>query len=393
MKALTLHPAYTLFALNSLILFSSCAHKDKEAMPQSPYTIQKQIFQFKELPKLEGSKDKINLGGFSGLAYEGVNPVSGRKSFLTHTDRGPNSEQELTQDKLAARRFGLADFNPLLVRFELDEDTLSAKITEVKALRSKSGKAISGLPNVAPASKRKDADEIPLNSEGKTLESNASGLDPEAIVITSNGDYWMVEEYRPSILQFGSNGRLKNRYIPIGTRVKGMEAAVEALPATLANRQMNRGFEGLAQHNGKLYAFLQSPLDPKGLEVPVIEFDLKTKKVTGEFSYPLESTKADKIGDAVSIGKNRFLVIEQNSKTNNKSFRKIFEVTLLQGQPLEKKLVADLVELGFSHIEKFEGLTVLGPRSLALISDNDFAFTKPDASILVLLHLDKDLFE
>ncbi len=362
-------------------------------MPQSPYTIQKQIFQFKDLPKLEGSNDKISLGGFSGLAYEGVNPVTGRKSFLTHTDRGPNSEQELTEDKLAARRFGLPTFNPLLVRFELDEDTLTAKITEVKALKSKNGKAISGLPNLDPKSKRKDADEVPLSSDGKSLTYNPSGLDPEAVVMSADGDYWMVEEYRPSILQFGSNGKLKNRYIPAGTRVKGMEAAVEALPASLGNRQMNRGFEGLAQHNGKLYAFLQSPLDSKGLEIPVIEFDLKSKKVTHEFNYILESTKADKIGDAVAIGKNRFLVIEQNSKTNNQSFRKIFEITLAKGQPLEKKLVADLSELGFSHIEKFEGLTVLGPRSLALISDNDFAFAKPDASILVLLHLDKDLFE
>lgn len=156
---------------------------------------------------------------------------------------------------------------------------------------------------------------------------------------------------------------------------------------------MNRGFEGIAVQEGRVFAFLQSPLNPKGVEIPIIEFDTRSKKVLHTHNYKLESNKADKLGDAVSIGKNKFLVIEQNSKTDEKSFRKIYQVTLIKGQPLDKKLIADLSELGFSKIEKFEGLSVLGPRTLALVNDNDFSFIHPKESTLVLLHFDYDLFD
>lgn len=362
-------------------------------MIQNPNGIRSEVFHFKKLPSLEGSQDKIKLGGFSGLTYEGVNPDTGRKSFLTHTDRGPNSEQEKTKEGLAARRFGLSNFAPTLIRFELDEKELEAVITEVKPLKTSAGLPISGLPNLAPESKRKDADEVPLSEDGKALEYNPSGLDPEGVVQTPDGSYWMVEEYRPSILHFSKEAKLIKRYIPAGSRVKGMEAAVEQLPASLKNRQQNRGFEGLAINGTNIFAFLQSPLNPKGLEIPVIEFDTRSKKVVYEHIYTLESDKADKIGDAVSIGKNRFLVIEQNSKTNDKAFRKVFQVTLEKGKPLQKKLIVDLVEMGFAKVEKFEGMTILGPRSIALVNDNDFSFLHPDQAMLVLLHFATDLFE
>lgn len=378
--------------LAGLSLFLACSHKGK-LVTQNKSAIQKEIYLFKNLPTLKDSQDKVKLGGFSGLAYEGVNPKSGKKSFLTHTDRGPNSEQEITKEGKASRRFAVPAFTPQIVRFELEEATLSANITSVIPLKSKSGKLLSGQPNVDPKTQRADADEVPRSMDGESLSFDPSGLDLEAILQSADGDYWMVDEYRPSIVQFSKDGKLKNRYIPIGSRVTGMEAAVEVLPSSLAKRQMNRGFEGLARQGDKLYAFLQSPIDPKGIEIPIIEFDLKSRKVSQEYTYTLESKKADKIGDAIAIGKNKFLVIEQNSKTDSGSFRKIFEVTLDKGRTTRKKLIADLSELGFAHIEKFEGLAVLGPRGLALLSDNDFSFAREEDSLLVILHFSEDLFE
>ena len=35
---------------------------------------------------------KLFLGGFSGLHFEGIDPKTGRYKFITHTDRGPNAE-------------------------------------------------------------------------------------------------------------------------------------------------------------------------------------------------------------------------------------------------------------------------------------------------------------
>ncbi|MEZ4815358.1 MAG: esterase-like activity of phytase family protein [Bdellovibrionota bacterium] len=381
------------FAVASMLLTLSCTHTRSKPSHANTDTIRTETYLFKDLPHLEGSNGKIFLGGFSGLAYEGVNPKTGKKTFITVTDRGPNSEQELTKDKFPARRFGAPSFSPLIVHFELDEKTLTATVTQTLALKSSRGKTISGLSNLSPRTKRKDADELSLDENNNELPLDPSGLDPEGILQSANGDYWLVEEYRPSILQFSKDGQLKNRFIPIGSKIAGMDSAKEILPSHLTKRQLNRGFEGIALEGDKLFAFLQSPLKKKSLEIPVIEFDIKTKSVSNEYSYKLEGKDADKLGDAVSIGKNKFLVIEQNSKLGAGSFKKIFEVTLSKNQRRSKRIIADLSELGLSDLEKIEGITILGPRTIALINDNDFSFLRPDVSKLVLLHLNEDLFE
>ena len=57
---------------------------------------------------------KMRLGGFSGLAFEGATR-DGKLKFITHTDRGPNAEPTGIQ-----RPFLLPYFTPRIVRFTLD---------------------------------------------------------------------------------------------------------------------------------------------------------------------------------------------------------------------------------------------------------------------------------
>ncbi len=350
-------------------------------------------YHFDKLPKIAGTQ--IALGGFSGLVYEGINPKNGQMSFLTHTDRGPNSEQEI-HNGLASRRFALPDFQPRWVRFELDPIQKTAHVVQEILLSDTSGKALTGRPNTNPQTNTTDIDEVPLTLEGRPLPFNRSGIDPEGIAKDRNGNFWMIEEYRPSFLKFSPAGKLLARFVPHGSDTKNTPGAKEALPKTLRERQMNRGFEGLAIEGDHLYAFLQSPLESEvknSLEASIIEFNIQSEAFTHEYTYTFDGKEADKIGDATSLGNKKFLVIEQNSKTNHKSFRKVFEITLgKNSKDIQKRLLVDLTALGFGDIEKFEGLALIDAQRIAVLNDNDFAFAGPSPTLLGVIHLPVPLF-
>jgi hypothetical protein len=121
--------------------------------------------------------------------------------------------------------------------------------------------------------------------------------------------------------------------VPIGTALAAGQPegtfGEEVLPAVLAQRRQNRGFEAIAYDRGKIYAFVQSPLrNPVSLpnstlnklkNIRVVEFD-PDSLATKQYIYvmdnpdPLEETdsRADKIGDAVSFGNGEFLVLERD---------------------------------------------------------------------------------
>ena len=199
----------------------------------------------------------------------------------------------------------------------------------------------------------------------------------------------------------------------------------------LAQRRQNRGFEAITYDNGKIYAFVQSPLrnpgslsnsDLNGLRnIRVIEFEPITE-ATKEFIYVLDNpdlggepnTRADKIGDAVSFGNGEFLVVERDDDSlpadeRAKIEKKIYrfnlagttDVSSLTGpigttgktvdqltvsemlsnniQPIDKLLHVDLNEVGYNKVQKLEGLALIDSETLAVINDNDFGV----ANILV----------
>ena len=91
---------------------------------------------------------EIPLGGFSGLAFEGINPVTGRYKFVAHTDRGPNAEPTGI-----LRPFLLPQFAPEVVRFELDRNTGALTLTERIQLKDTNGELLTGrVFDLIPAS-------------------------------------------------------------------------------------------------------------------------------------------------------------------------------------------------------------------------------------------------
>ncbi|WP_161965564.1 choice-of-anchor I family protein [Steroidobacter cummioxidans] len=372
----------------------------------------------------------LYLGGFSGLAFEGTTG-DGKLKFITHTDRGPNGEPTGIN-----RPFLLPEFTPRLVRFTLDPYTGGFQLQQQILLQQANGKPLTGLPNAVLSNDTNQPynDEIGVDLFGKPTALDPLGADLEGIAIAEDGSFWMCDEYRPSIYHFDSEGRLIERLVPIGTHAaagkpvpapgQAGEYGVEALPAVIAQRRQNRGMEGIAIQDGKIYAFVQSPMrNPATLgnaalnamkNVRVIEYDPETR-ATRQFLYVMDNppavsaddTRADKIGDVAAVP-GGFLVVERDDdalpEDPIETITKKIYATRLNGAtdisalglfnvggvqksvdqmteeelatvgvvPMKKTLHVDLASAGYASVEKVEGLAVLDNGQLALINDNDF---------------------
>ncbi|MBN3890899.1 MAG: phytase [Nostoc sp. JL31] len=378
------------------------------------------IYEFENLPKLGTTSENqdIFLGGFSGLYFQGF-AANGNLKFVTNTDRGPNGEPDGVN-----RPFLLPDFQPEIVSFELNRTTGEITITNRTGLFRQDGTTpLTGLPNLqAVGNGLAYTDEIAVDLDNNVLANDPLGADLEGIVIAENGDYWMVDEYRPAIYHFDANGKLIDRFIPQGTATapnpdqSAGTFGTEVLPAVYAQRRNNRGFEAVALEGNKLYAFIQSPIDnpdvandgtsKASLNLRILEFDIVSKQVTGEYLYRLEGLPGtDKIGDAVSLGNGKFAVVERDDNATSAGNKLIYQIdltgatninnpanfTLPVGKtieqltsaelataninPVSKSLIANAAQLGYTGVEKLEGLALVAPNTLALINDNDFNIT------------------
>lgn len=392
-------------------------------------------YEFKDLPVLgttatvnpsnptqTGAGQEIRLGGFSGLAFEGA-AANGNLKFITHTDRGPNGEPDAQ-----GRPFALPDFQPQLVRFELNRTSGEISLTERIGLTRPNGQPLTGLPNLqSGAAGTAYTDEVAVDLFGNRLANDPLGSDFEGIAVAGDGTFWLVDEYRPGIYHFDPQGRLIDRFIPKGSPTATGEFGTPALPEVYAQRRNNRGFEAIALEGNKLYAFIQSAIDNpdtandstsrSSRNLRVLEFDISTKSVTGEYLYILDSisgsgtARTDKIGDAVSIGNGKFLVIERDDRASASANKLLYEIDLSGAtninatpsvggktieqlsvaelnaanlKPVSKRLVTNAAALGYTGVEKLEGLARIDANTIALINDNDFGIGGSAASAGVL---------
>ncbi len=404
--------------------------KDYSATPQVQATYE---WPAERLPVIgtPPASPTINLGGFSGLFYEGV-AKGGALKFIATTDRGPNGEPDPVT---GVRPFLLPQFTPRLVRFTVDPHSGRFSLDEQILLRNSDGTPLTGLPNTAIAGGTASTahnDEVPVDLNGNVLPLDRLGGDFEGIVVAADGTFWLPDEYRPAFYHFDRRGKLLQRYIPKGAHAAaglpvpaaGVAGAlgIEALPAVLGQRRQNRGMEAIAIRDGKIYGFVQSPLrNPVASTngqlnarqtVRIVEFDPATLQ-TRQFLYLMDNpastgatdTRADKLGDATATPEG-FLVVERDDDSLSTSdlsviTKKVYafslngatpitdandityggktldqmtpaELTAAGIAPIAKTLEVDLAAAGYADVQKVEGLALLDDGRLAVINDNDF---------------------
>jgi hypothetical protein len=385
----------------------------------------------------EGSNEKTRAefaDGFlpaygSGLAFKGT-AADGALEFYAITDRGPNGDGPTAPvpggggATNISKVFPAPSFAPSFGIVTVGKN--GALLQSSTPLKLDAARKLTGLP---PQSGVGSTGETPLTEnyvfDAAKAGFDANGLDPESMVLDkARNVLWTSDEYGPFIARINiATGVIEKKY--------GPGAGVADLPAVLSQRRPNRGMEGLALDaaSGRLHGFLQSPIDPKdgagksvkarppgGSNTDVrhiarfarwLEFDPATE-TSKMYAYPIDGSQYDKdrtgnakLGDMVSLGGGRFIVIEQGArKSDAKVFNKLMLVEIpadatdiaaldhnleissitqaVSGAadwstvvPMKKTELLDLNALGWLA-EKAEGLALVDENTLALVNDNDF---------------------
>ena len=353
----------------------------------------------------------IRLGGTGSGLWHGLHDRPNHLWMLS--DRGPNGKLRIAGQK--RRTFPVPDFSPVILHVELAGKEI--KILETIPIVDPAGKPVGGLTN------RESSSDVPYDYQGRRrLACDSSGMDPEGLVRTPEGIFWLAEEYSPSLVQCDPEGKVIKRYVPVGLRLEGVRYPVVAcLPRILGRRKDNRGFEGLTMApDGKtLYAVMQSPLaHPKkritktSCNVRLLAFDPVKEKPVAEFVYQLEphrtfgpntEDQSDvKLSGLAMVDKSTMLVLERTdelarlykvdlSTATNLLGTKWDEASTKPGleelgnpkaagiTPLQKTLVADLSRLP-KIPQKIEGVTLIDDRTVAVANDNDFDLGRFDSA-------------
>lgn len=347
--------------------------------------------------------NEIKVGGFSGLY-----PVPHRlDTFYAISDRGP-APDFVDANGHAFKCWAIPEFGPHILTIRLLPNG-RAVIVEAKALTRPDGSEISGLPTSLPAT------DVPFDFNLNQLPFDEDSIDAEGITIGPMGNFWVCEEYKPSVACVARNGRVLFRLIPQGT-LTGAERVptYDVLPAVLAKRRNNRGFEGIAYSpDGFVYAIVQRPLNNPNRAAAdangngrIVAINLRAllhcspEPLVRQYLYQMPPASSSvTVSDLFSTGPGRLLVPERLTD-------KLFEVNVAGATdltPLEDpstgKLIADptktleqlnpagLAALGIVPVtktivldsmtaidpllEKVEGVCVAGNR-IVLTYDNDF---------------------
>lgn len=370
-------------------------------------------------------------GGFGSAAAS--DPEGPGRVYLL-TDRGPNYDAGVDVKAFPAPAFG-----PVLGLFALPRRGNGDGLSLVRsvALRHADGSPFTGLPRPPGAGA---TGETPVAADGTALPLDPAGIDPEGLHVLRDGSFWVADEYGPALLHFDRNGRLLVARGPGGAG---------GLPAVLARRRPNRGFEGLTgDPDGRtLVAVVQSALDnPReaGRRSPLtrlLVLDTGSGR-TRQFLYQLDDP-AFMASDLAWIDERSLLVLEHDALflggTPAARAKRVYRVDLagatdvsdsldrpgglvLAGRTLEeldpaglaaagirpvaKALVVDLLAHGYPH-DKPEGLVVIDPATIGVVNDDDFgiidgpdrrpvvkrlpATGEPDRNVLWLVPLGRPL--
>ncbi|MFJ1812427.1 MULTISPECIES: esterase-like activity of phytase family protein [unclassified Streptomyces] len=345
----------------------------------------------------------VDLGGIGSDIF----PASRKGEFWTVTDRGPNGQIKVGGAK--RRTFPVPGFDPAIVRIRVSGDTV--KVLRAIPVTTSSGKPVTGLPNQA------GRDEEPYSYDAqRPLSYNPDGLDTEGIVRAADGSFWLADEYGPSLVHVSARGRVLTRYVPQGLNLTGTDyPVVEALPAVLLHRKVNRGFEGLAQlPGGDLVLAVQSPLSlpdtaagESSRTARLLRFSPKKRAVTAEYAYRFDpvgvvdpgedDTSELKISSVVAVGGDRLLVEERTDRAarlhlvrlsraadildsrwdddaTSPSLEQLDDPAASGVPVLPKRLVVDFGTVA-GVPGKIEGVALVDHATLALVNDNDFGMT------------------
>ncbi|MBR8840384.1 MAG: esterase-like activity of phytase family protein [Stigonema ocellatum SAG 48.90 = DSM 106950] len=234
-----------------------------------------------------GGANVNRLGGFgSDFYYDRYENV-----YYGVADRGPGG--------------GTIGYDTRVQKFSLEVNPRTGKISKFKLLKTILFKKPDGtnFNGFSPD----------LDPENGNPSLQGRSLDPEGFVVSPKGNFYVSDEYGPSIYEFSPKGifirafQTPDNLLPRDNQGNFNFATGPALTSDpiVSGRQGNRGFEGLTiSPNGKkLFAILQDPLINEGQDnqgnssgsysrnLRLVEFDTATGRSPVQYIYQLESVE------------------------------------------------------------------------------------------------------
>ena len=401
-----------LMALSALFLLSAAALAQDTATITATYTLPDLKLADVQNAILADSIDNdrgLLLGGIGSDLWHGADAPA--NEFWMITDRGPNGEVEVGEE--TRRTFPIPSFTPHILKVSVEGEAIT--VLETLPIVNAENQPVTGLSNL-----ERDEKPYDFSAEGE-LELNQEGLDSEGLVRASSGDFWVADEYGPSLVKINAEGQIVKRFVPQGIVYDATSfETVDSLPAVYASRRGNRGFEGLALSPDEttLYIALQSPLrnpdkatGDASRNTRILAFDIATETVVGEYVYQFqeasefgEDVKAGdlKVSGLIAFDADTLLVLERTDDVAKIYRAELTDATNIAGTawddaatapsleaatdlaasevtPLAKTLVIDLSTLEGTP-KKIEGIALIDPQTLVIANDNDFDIGTFDAS-------------
>ncbi|WP_167380037.1 esterase-like activity of phytase family protein [Mycobacterium gastri] len=235
------------------------------------------------------------------------------------TDRGPNVGGRTPNEKVLP----VPDFQPHIAKLKLADGV--ATVERTIALRGPDGSPLVGLVD-----RQANTGESAVDLNGTPLPPSDYGVDPEGLVATLDGNFWVSDEYGPYLIHFDANGKELERLSP----------SDRTLPQELSLRSPNRGMEGLTiSPDGTMLAgIMQSALQTPGLQGPakfvplarIVTVNVVDPQIVHEYLYPLANPQETDvaISEITALSATTFLVVERDSKTAPNANKKIYAVDI-----------------------------------------------------------------
>jgi alkaline phosphatase len=432
-------PSFLNIAAIGIIAFASAAPLLRAQERQAKILAEHVLPSF-SLAEFGHTDAELSTALANGLPYvdlpaigSGLQRLAGNH-YLSITDRGPTFTRTTPTP---GRVFPLPTYTPSLVFFRAGGGEITPEII-VPIVVDDAGTPATGIPNSA------SDDSVPFASPVATtqLPFNPNGLDLEDVHMLPDGNYIAVDEYSPSVVIISDLGKVLKRYTPAGKTLSGAAYPVsDSLPALVAQRRANRGFEAVAvSDDGRTaYTMTQSPLGSTGAGAPtrnsrilrVLKMDISDPmnlQVIAQFVlrlseasiYPAGNRPQDlKLSSAAWVSENKLLLLERSdepgiggAKLVLADFSNATDVTAL---PVAQTLALEdsslnLASVGINPAEttviyrneetpeitdfKLEGLSILNRNDVALTNDNDFGIgvAVPLASKLWIIRLAQPIF-
>jgi hypothetical protein len=200
----------------------------------------------------------------------------------------PSGEIVMLSDRGAGD--GTIDYRPRLQFFAMTRNgpKLDLQLVRTVLLRDSNDRAFTGLFPDLPAT------EPPQREDGRMC------LDPEGLALAPGGNFFIAEEYMPSIREFTPDGGFVRRLaVPpevLPSTAAGRDFVNDQRKQAVSGREPNRGFEGLTLlPDGRLAAIVQSGLAQDGGReagfVRLFLFDGATGQPVAAYRVPFPSAE------------------------------------------------------------------------------------------------------